>query len=328
MNRNFIYTLKILRKIYAKTIGSKVLNKTICDRDPDSASQKIYNALMEDKPCMIARFGSTELTCLVNFLSVKDKKKKYLAYIKGNVQPWWWEPAILKQMQEWSGFFPPSKEKIKQFCNLMLLDMKEVDILGSWLGLESSLKKDMKAIKVHLRLLEPFWAQNPWTTALEDKNILVVHPFAEEITNQYSKRELLFENKKILPEFKSLKVIKAVQSLGEADKRFKDWFEALDFMKNQIDKHNYDYCLIGAGAYGFALAAHVKRSGKKAIHLGGVLQLLFGIIGKRWEDKNYGVKEWGIPSSSYSSLINKHWIRPNFSSKPKFAGKVENACYW
>ena len=61
-----------------------------------------------------------------------------------------------------------------------------------------------------------------------------------------------------------------------------------------LDKQDYDICLIGAGAYGFPLAAHVKRKGKKAIHLGGALQLLFGVKGKRWEDPNYGVNEWNV----------------------------------
>jgi hypothetical protein len=99
-------------------------------------------------------------------------------------------------------------------------------------------------------------------------------------------------------------------------------------MKAEIDKQDYDVCLIGCGAYGFHLAAHIKRSGKKAVHLGGSLQLLFGIKGKRWEDPNYGVKEWGIPFGSYSELINRDWVRPGDVYKPKNADKVEGACYW
>ena len=40
---------------------------------------------MDDKPCMITRFGSTEMTCLVNYLGVKNKRetKRYKSYIKG-----------------------------------------------------------------------------------------------------------------------------------------------------------------------------------------------------------------------------------------------------
>lgn len=71
-----------------------------------------------------------------------------------------------------------------------------------------------------------------------------------------------------------------------------------------------------------------KKMGKQAIHLGGVLQLLFGIKGNRWENPNYGVKEWGIPYGSYSNLINDFWIKPSDKEKPQQSDQVEGACYW
>jgi hypothetical protein len=55
---------------------------------------------------------------------------------------------------------------------------------------------------------------------------------------------------------------------------------------------------------------------------------LFGIRGKRWEDPNYGVKEWGIPTGFYSDLMNEHWKRPGNAAMPTNAQVVEGACYW
>jgi hypothetical protein len=328
MNSLSIFILKALRKNYSKAFG-KLAAKRECIQDADRASRIIYDALMSNQSSMIARFGSTELLCLKNYLGVKNNKRKYFDYVKGNAEAWWWDDAIINQMQQWSGFFPAREDKIGQFCELMLQDIPEVDILGSWLIDEELFEKELNyAQKVHLRLLEPFWSNSPWTKALEGKKVIVVHPFAEIIEQQYINRQFLFNNKEVLPTFKSLTVIKAVQTLGEGDTRFKDWFEALEFMKAEIDKVDYDVCLIGCGAYGFHLAAHVKRMGKKGIHFGGALQLLFGIKGKRWEDPNYGVKEWGIPSGSYSDLINTYWVRPDEKYKPKNAQKVEGACYW
>jgi hypothetical protein len=176
--------------------------------------------------------------------------------------------------------------------------------------------------------LEPFWSDNPWTRALKDKKVLIIHPFVTSIQNQYNRRDLLFKNRDILPTFKSITVIEAVQSLGEGDSRFVDWFQALDYMKSEMDKVDYDVCLIGAGAYGFHLAAHAKRKGKKGIHIGGALQLLFGIRGKRWEDPNYGVEVWDIPSGFYPALMNEYWIRPQKNETPISANNVEGACYW
>jgi hypothetical protein len=200
----------------------------------------------------------------------------------------------------------------------MLTDAYEVDILGSWLNDEKYLNKQLTTSKrVVLEDLEPFFTKNPWTRALKGKKVLVVHPFAETIVAQYKKRELLFDND-LLPEFE-LKTIKAVQSIAGEKTQFNDWFEALEYMKSQMDSIDYDICILGCGAYGFPLAAHAKRTGKKAIHLGGVTQLLFGIKGKRWED--YIV--W-----PYMNLFNEHWVRPGENGKPKNAEQVEGGCYW
>ena len=75
--------------------------------------------------------------------------------------------------------------------------------------------------------------------------------------------------------------------------------------------------LFGCGAYGMPLAAYCKEIGKKAVHLGGATQLLFGIKGKRWDCYDY-----------ISSLYNEYWVRPSEQEKPKNANKIESACYW
>ena len=282
------------------------------------ANDLIYRYLMDDHPRMIARFGSTEMLCLTNYLGVHQQRKNWWQYIKGESLPWWWEPGTINQMQRWSGFFPPQIDKIERFCKLMLADMKEVDILGSWLNEESYFDQELANVKrVVLEDLEPFFTENPWTRALEGKKVLVVHPFAETIERQYDKRELLFDNY-LLPEF-HLTTIKAVQSVAGEQTSFEDWFAALASMKNEIDATEFDIAIIGCGAYGFPLAAHVKRMGKKSVHLAGATQLLFGIIGKRWEQ--YIV--W-----PYKNLFNAHWVRPGTAEKPKNANVVENACYW
>jgi hypothetical protein len=324
MNNLSIYTLKAFRKLYAKTFSIEPLAKPECIQDAEIISQLIYDKLTSDEPCMIARFGATELMTMVNYLGVHKKaEKSILKYIKGQELDWWWNKNCLRQMEQWSGFFPPTTEKIERFCELMLKDTKEVDILGSWLGIEKHYREEIhKCIKINLELLNPYFSEKPWTIALENKKILVVHPFARSIEMQYGKRELLFDDRRILPAFE-LKTVRAVQSLGGgSDYSYTDWFEALDDMKSKIDRTDYDICLIGCGAYGFPLAAHVKRAGKKAVHFGGSLQLLFGIRGKRWEDPNYD------PRYNYAALMNEHWIKPSEEEKPKTANNVENACYW
>ena len=296
----------------------------------DETSQLIYDLLSGDNPCMVARFGSTELYCLSNYLSIKKNKIDVPGFIKFKVEPWWWDKRRVYNMRDYSGFFPIDEPSITRFCEMMLKDIRELDILASWLTKEEYLKDYLQGVKrVFLPQLEPYYSKAPWTRALGHKKVVVVHPFAELIEEQYSNnRERLFSNPNVLPEFK-LRTVKAVQSLGgENSAGFSSWFDALKWMEDEIDKEDYEICLIGCGAYGFPLAAHCKRMGKKAIHLGGALQLLFGIKGNRWEDPMYGVREWGLPQGFYMNMFNEYWTKAGTSYKPKNAKQVEGACYW
>ena len=79
----------------------------------------------------------------------------------------------------------------------------------------------------------------------------------------------------------------------------------------------FDVALIGCGAYGLPLGAAIKQMGKPAVHLGGALQLLFGIRGRRWE---------AMPQ--YLSLMNDAWVRPSSTETPPLAEMVDGGCYW
>ena len=147
---------------------------------------------------------------------------------------------------------------------------------------------------------------------------MVVHPFAETIRQQYdSHRSFLFVNPEVLPEFAALQTVKAVQSIAGNPVGFDSWFEALDWMKAEIDKKDFDIALLGCGAYALPLAAHVKRIGKKAVHMGGVLQFLFGITGKRYDE-----------NEKYKPYINEYFVYPKATDRPENASAVEGGCYW
>ena len=323
MNTLSIYTLKALRKIYTQVMNIQSPTDPDSIHDPDEASKIVYDEILSEKPSMIARFGAIELLMVKNYLGIhKQGKRSITKFIMGKELPWWWEQSCIRTMRTNAGFFPPTVEKIEQFCKLMIEDVTYLDVFVSWSDAIRHFEKELASCpRINIEVVNPFFAKLPWTKALEGKKVLVVHPFASSIERQYIKRELLFENKDILPAF-DLKTIRAVQSIGGVSHGFSDWFEALEYMKNEIDSTDYDICLLGCGAYGFPLAAHIKRSGKKAVHVGGSLQLLFGIRGNRWEDPSFN------PLFNYAALMNEHWIKPCEEEKPKTADQVEGACYW
>jgi len=320
MKKYKIFILKFLRKFFYLFLKkNEKLPESI--QNADLASKIIYDNLTSNKPLMIARFGSNELLCLISYLGVKANNKNIFTYVIGKSLPWWWNEKNLQNMNLVAGFFPKSVDKFAQFSELLLEDLNEIDVLGSWLVEENLIHDNLiNTTKINIELLNPFFSINPWTRALENKKVLVIHPFSKTIESQYKKRELLFKNN-LLPHFELI-TIKAVQTYASIKTDFIDWFDALEFMKNEINKFDFDIALIGCGAYGFSLAAHIKRKGKKAFHLGGSLQLLFGIKGKRWENPNYN------KTFNYSQFFNEHWVYPDIEEKPKSSNLVEDSCYW
>jgi len=320
-----IAILNTSRRIYgwAKRLTryQKAPSSPAVDYAGQVASEVIQAKIAAPEPCMIGRFGGVEMATLMYYQSIHQKSQFWLqkswAYIRGETRPFWWDHNIQKKMRYNAGFFPAEPPYLERFCEQMLQDIQAIDILGSWLPEERFLREQMpRVITVRLQDLEPYYHEHPWSEALAGKTVLVVHPFAETIQKQYQKRELLFANPNILPEF-TLKTFKAVQSIAGNECGFPDWFAALEWMCNQIAQIEFDIAIIGAGAYGLPLAAHVKRLGKKGIHLGGATQILFGIRGKRWDDDPF-----------FQQFFNDHWVRPDPKETPANFQLVEGGCYW
>ena len=274
---------------------------------PQEAQEPIYKLLCSKEPCMIGRFGSVEIQGTVN-----------------GILPWPFHYILKKRTYRHlinnAGFFPVDRKNVKRFARLMIESMKDCDCLASWRIEEFLFKSKLKnAIKVSLDSLMPvdtfINVVYEWGKALENKKILVISPFAELIELQYkNNRDKIWDNPNILPLFKELHTLKSVNSVGGTKNcEFETWFKALEYMEQEIDRIDYDIAILGCGAYGFPLAAHIKNKGKKAIHIGGATQLIFGIKGKRWE---------GAP------FINEYWISPREEDKPKGFEKVEGGCYW
>lgn len=306
-----------------------------CDCDRQSANDKIYNLLASGKPCMIARYGTTELNGINNYLCVQRDRNfwlKCLDYITDCTHTPWWNEKHFHTMSVYSGIYPETRETAEKLSKRYLSDTPEIDIIGSHQYYEKFMPLRPDVCRVQLEMLYPFFVERPWTRVLKGKRVLVIHPFEQTIQQQYAKRQLLFSNPDVLPDFELI-TMRAVQTVAGNKSAFDDWFEALHYMEEQIDKINFDIALIGCGAYGLPLAAHVKRSGGKAVHLGGGLQLLFGIIGKRWVVDYPKLSPWHyLPGKDinidYTPLFNEYWCYPLPQDTPENTQAVEGACYW
>lgn len=269
---------------------------------------------------MVSRFGRVELLTLVRYLDISDPRSpihKAVRYIRAEIGNFWWDEEIRRAMTYNAGFFPATDKSLARFAERILTDLPSIDILGSWQPEEERLREWLRRIpRVPLADLEPYKHERPWSGMLQGKRVLVIHPFASTIRSQYQKRALLYPGRPVLPEF-DLVVMPAVQTIAGSSGGYRSWFEALDAMCEEVARMEFDVAIIGAGAYGMPLAAHVKRLGRKAIHLGGATQLLFGIRGRRWDDR-----------PDYHHLFNDAWVRPGPDEIPLNHRVVEEGAYW
>lgn len=154
--------------------------------------------------------------------------------------------------------------------------------------IDTYLPKSAMAVE-DFKVFEPYSLERSWTSELKGKRVLVVSSFSKSVKHQYARREDIYPGSDILPEF-TLLTYQSLMTLGDmGDDRFANWFEALEFMKKEILAMDFDVAPVSCGAYAYPLAAEIKKAGRQAICMGGVLQILFGILGRRWDGSRFGV---------------------------------------
>jgi hypothetical protein len=278
----------------------------------DDGSAVVRATLETGRPCLVARFGSTELACVDFYLRWRKRRLAPVPYLR----------QVRAAIRDNSGVFPTDDATLDRFCETYLSALGEVDVLGVWFNRGEDRvvgKYCPDASLVHLEALNAVIRRDPWTQALGGRRVLVVHPFSATIESQYrTQRERLFDNPAVLPEFE-LTAIQAVQSLGGEPCGFESWFDALVSMQAQVEAADFDVAIVGAGAYGLPLCAAIKRAGRQAVQMGGATQLLFGIIGRRWEVES---------PHEVALVVNEHWVRPSAAETPSTAAGVEGGCYW
>lgn len=273
----------------------------------DKVNDIISETIRSAQPAAIGKIGGFELNVIRDCLrNVSIKSDRWiLRKRKLNIN---------------AGIFPEDDDLVRDYCNAVLNALDSINVYAAIFNYgEAHITKRYcpeDAVFGNLDGVEPFNCREPWTKTLEGKNVLVVHPFFESIKRQYEKRKLIWRELDILPDF-NLMQIKMPLSNALVPTGFEDWRELIDDIKRQMDGFDYDVAIIGAGGYSLLIAQHAKKSGKIGIHIGGSVQILFGIYGDRW-----------LQSPEARKLFNEHWVRPLPEETPPTVKLVENGCYW
>jgi hypothetical protein len=229
-------------------------------------------------------------------------------------------PMLVPELETVAGVFPLTPEITNGFSKMYLEDLKEINILLSWakdwgedqilnyIGFNNNKTDSFKGI-------EPFFIENNWTNYLGGKKVLVVSSHINSIEHQYPNLSKIWNGKLFKDKFELYLLKSPFQP--QFEQYHNSWFETLDWLKANLKEIDFDVMLVGAGAYSLPLVAEAKRLGKVGIHLGGAIQLLFGINGKRWDS-----------SFDFQNLFNEYWIRPLKEDTPASKEIVEGGCYW
>jgi hypothetical protein len=270
----------------------------------DEVGLCIEAALVQGVPFCAARMGHVEARLLGEWMFRGGR----------------WSRASCLEAHANAGVFPTSDAGFSAFARIYHQALQHVDLLGFWQSdHQAALVSQLNPIPSLCRLsaLEPFRQTQPWSFALQGRSVLVVHPFAASIQAQYERvGSKLFADPRILPLFE-LQVYRPPLTHAPITDGFQMWTDALYHLQDRVLSMSFDIALLGCGAYGLPLAAAIRQEGRQVIHLGGALQLLFGIRGRRWES-----------DPQIQKLTSADWIRPSGDETPSMAYGIEEGCYW
>jgi hypothetical protein len=292
----------------------------------DVLYQQIKQALDTSKPIVIGKIGTNELLLIYCYHLISQGRMKS------------YPPDVLREIEYGAGLYPIDNETISTFIKMFLESLRSVDIFASWndrfIEFEEALYSNY--IKptiniVELTSLESFYTSREhwWQTLFAGKCILVISPFVESIKKQLAsgQREKVWRGKwnGFWPDDIQFKFIRFEHpwSLLSKEEQLKP---NLQSSKNFADKlkrfekevniaGDFDIALIGAGCYSLPLCSYIKNNKHRiSFHLGGGLQMMFGVYGARWNTTNGIFKEY----------VNDAWIRPSGDEIP--AGFKNQEC--
>lgn len=293
----------------------RLCNQRAKNLDVPQSQAWITEALVRRDPCAMGKVGTCELLAQ--------------EYLDRWIQlPWprnasWYRPA--QRLFHTAGVFPINREIYLRWAPAYREAVRSLDFVAQWQPEGSFLDAYEQAFldrelplaaRGNFHGLEPVGA--PWLQPLSNLRWLVISPFCETISTQLPNLARLnifhgIPGESLSRIGSTCRLLPCPQLPYMVPPRHRDWFHGLAEIQAAMEQIDFDVAIVGAGAWSVPLAVHAKKLGKIGLHLGGTVNLLFGIRGGRFEDRG---------------LYNEHWIRPLPSERPANHQLMENGAYW
>ena len=155
--------------------------------------------------------------------------------------------------------------------------------------------------KISYGILESFNYFGTFYPMLDNKKILIISPFEEEIRLQLEIKDQLFDKNIKYPNFAKVEYINTYLTTNNYTTPHRNWKETYNYYKDIINTKDFEICLLICGAYAYPLSNYIYNTlNKSCIHIGGIGQLFFGIRGGRYNNLTY-----------FTRMMNDNWIYPH-----------------
>lgn len=308
---------ELARKI-VKASQDRIVNLALDERtlSLEDSHRQIEKKILAAKGASLCRPGQFELRLLDEFLTRRASPDPRL----------WgtYRDETLRISANNAGVLAKSDFDVDTFSLSYLESLRRSDFVVTFPWTEWAAGNPFAALSAHIRHenFDPIHALErdvtPWTQSLRGKRVAVVSSFSKTIAAQVSRLDDVTVANQLFNEPTFIPVAAPVTFAGVQTEA--SWDLGLNRVTADLASIDYDVALIAAGSYGPAIANFVKFSGKVGIHVGGMLQLMFGIHGNRWKH----LRSDGHPF--FGDL--KNWVEPAPSEVPAAFRTVEGGAYW
>ena len=286
----------------------------------EKSNDYIINKLQSNEKFLISRVGVGAETHLTHL------------YIKYGIDSVWNNSYfdLFYKLSNNAGIYNLSQSSFCRYTNLYKETIKKSDALATFNN--TMIEQQIYFIQsyaldiLYSRVLEPFYCCQdnikPWSQHLLGKKVLIINPFVESFQKQLKKKFQIYKDpdKKIFLDDQEFIFYKPYNTAA-GNHVHENWDETYELMCREISNIDFDVALLGCGGYGLPLCHYIHETlNKSAIYVGGGLQLLFGVMGSRWEN---------IPM--WKTIIKENetkFIRPSQEEQIKNKENIEGGCYW
>lgn len=282
----------ILKKISPISVQNLVHINVFNDYAHDVTIQSFTNIMLQDKPLFFARIGGSDYDVVRDFYLNKSLFSN----------PFWLNQS-LDQVRSLNGYFDFRKSSYSfmkylktlsnsyfdcdaaSFCHINLIEEIKTGVSNKFV-VDAMTNKSLFHYSF-FESVEPFLKSfKIWG---EGKKILIISPFSKSLLYQKNNLSKIHKNYQF-PSFELLVYNSPItynnfeDNIDTLNITSKNWNEACIKMSEDLNKIDFDIAFLSCGSYSMYLGSFIKNKlRKKAIYLGGILNVYFGIYGGRYD---------------------------------------------